>query len=102
MIRLRDTNTRPRIAGMEHGGSDMLNVHDRYFRPDMTMAEAMVLHPKASEVFMAYHLGGCSHCGVSTVETIEQVCQAYGVEVAVLLDTLEGLMSQDPLPESKV
>ena len=80
----------------------MLNVDDRYFRPDMTVAEAMVLHPKASEVFMAFHLGGCSHCSVSSVETIEQVCQAYGVETETLLETLEGLMSQDPLPESKV
>ena len=72
----------------------MLEAQDKYFRPDMTIAEAMGMHPRVGEVFAAFHLGGCSHCGIGQVETIEQVCAAYGVDQAVLLEVLEGLMEQ--------
>jgi hybrid cluster-associated redox disulfide protein len=72
----------------------MLEAQENYFRPDMTVAEAMGMHPRVAEVFMAFHLGGCSHCGISNYETIEQVCMAYGVDVEVLLEVLEGLMDK--------
>jgi hybrid cluster-associated redox disulfide protein len=74
----------------------MLTPQEKYFRPDMPVAEAMSLHPRAAEVFAAFHLGGCSHCGISQWETIEQVCAAYGVEVETLLEVLESLMSEEP------
>jgi len=73
---------------------EMLEENDRYFNIDMPVAEAMALHPRVAEVFAAFHLGGCSHCGVSHYETIGQVCMAYGVDVEVLLEVLEGLMEQ--------
>lgn len=73
----------------------MLKAEERYFRPDMPVAEAMALHPRVAEVFAAFHLGGCSHCGISNFETIEQVCAAYGVDRDVLLEVLEDLMSED-------
>lgn len=73
----------------------MLEAEDRYFRPDMPVAEAMALHPRVAEVFAAFHLGGCSHCGISQVETVEQVCMGYGVDLEVFLEVLEGLMSQE-------
>lgn len=60
----------------------------------MPVAEAMELHPRVGEVFAAFHLGGCAHCGIARFETIGQVCEAYGVEVDVLLDVLEGLFDQ--------
>ena len=72
----------------------MLEAEERYFRPDMPVAEAMATHPRAAEVFAAFHLGGCSHCGISQFETIEQVCAGYGVDMAVLLEVLEGLMDE--------
>ena len=75
----------------------MLEAEDRYFRPDMTVAEAMQLHPRVAEVFAAFHLGGCGSCGISQVETIEQVCMAYGVDINVLLEVLEGLMEREPV-----
>jgi hybrid cluster-associated redox disulfide protein len=54
------------------------------------------VHPRVGEVFAAFHLGGCAHCGISRFETIEQVCTAYGVDVDVLLDVLEGLLEKAP------
>ena len=65
-----------------------------YFDPDMTVGEAMTLHPKVGEVFAAFQLGGCSHCAVSEFETIGQVCAAYGVDVNTLLEVLEELMAE--------
>ncbi|MBK8398523.1 MAG: disulfide oxidoreductase [Leptospiraceae bacterium] len=61
----------------------------------MTVGEAMQVHPEAGLVFSSYHLGGCSHCSINEIETIEQVCQGYGVEVEVLLDSLNNLFAED-------
>jgi hybrid cluster-associated redox disulfide protein len=72
----------------------MLEADNSYFRPDMPVAEAMAMHPRVAEVFAAFHLGGCSHCGIASFETIEQVCMAYGVDQEVLLEVLEGLMDK--------
>lgn len=74
----------------------MLEAQDKYFRLDMPVAEAMAMHPRVAEVFAAFHLGGCSHCGIAHYETIEQVCMGYGVDAEVLLEVLEGLMENDP------
>lgn len=77
----------------------MLEAENRYFHSDMTVGEAMEMHPRVAEVFAAFHLGGCSHCGIRAFETIEQVCMAYGVDVETLLEVLEGLM-EEPADES--
>ena len=69
----------------------MAEAQEKRFSEDMPVAEAMQKHERAPEVFAAFHLGGCAHCGISQFETIGQVCQAYGVEVGVLLEVLEGL-----------
>ncbi len=67
----------------------------KHFHPDMTIAEAMGVHPQVAEVFAAFHLGGCGSCGVSEFETVAQVCMGYGVDVDMLLDVLEGLMDEE-------
>ena len=72
----------------------MLEAQERYFNPDMTVAAAMAMHPRVAEVFAAFHLGGCSHCGISQVETIGQVCMGYGVDINILLEVLEELMAK--------
>ncbi|PKA14843.1 disulfide oxidoreductase [Leptospira haakeii] len=66
-------------------------VKPRFFK-EMTVGEAIGLHPEAGLVFSSYHLGGCSHCSINELETIEQVCMGYGVEVEVLLDSLNNLL----------
>lgn len=60
----------------------------------MTVGEAMVLHPEAPLVFASYHLGGCKSCSVNEVETIEQVCEGYGVEVDLIIDSLNSLFEE--------
>ena len=63
------------------------------FTPKMTIAEAMDVHPKVNEVLASFHLGGCSHCAVSDVDTIEGACQTYGIDQAALMGALNGLTS---------
>ena len=66
-----------------------------HFSADMTVANALEKHPKVAEVFAAFHLGGCAHCHINAYETVAQVCGAYGVEVNVLLEVLEGLFESE-------
>jgi hybrid cluster-associated redox disulfide protein len=65
------------------------------FTPKMTIAEAMDVHPKVNEVLASFHLGGCSRCAVSDVDTIEGACQTYGIDQAALMDALNSLASGD-------
>jgi hybrid cluster-associated redox disulfide protein len=65
------------------------------FSPTMTIAEAMDVHPKVVEVLASFHLGGCSHCAVSDVDTIEGACQTYGIDQKALMMALNRLI--DPL-----
>ncbi|AOP34768.1 MULTISPECIES: DUF1858 domain-containing protein [Leptospira] len=66
-------------------------VKPRFYK-EMTVGEAMSVHPEAGLVFSSYHLGGCSHCSINELETIEQVCMGYGVEVEVLVESLNNLL----------
>jgi hybrid cluster-associated redox disulfide protein len=66
-----------------------------HFNADMTVVEAMAVHPQVAEVFAAFHLGGCANCGVSEIETVGQVCMSYGIDIDVLLEVLEGLMEDE-------
>ena len=58
----------------------------------MTIAEALAVHPKVTEVLANFHLGGCSHCAVSDVDTIEGACQTYGLDEKALMAALTGLI----------
>jgi hybrid cluster-associated redox disulfide protein len=62
------------------------------FSPDMTIADAMSVHPKVTEVLASFHLGGCSHCAVSDVDTIEGACQSYGIDQRALMTALNQLI----------
>ena len=73
----------------------MSEANEKRFRADMPVAEAMAVHPRVGEVFAAFHLGGCAHCGISHFETVEQVCMAYGVDSDMLLEVLEGLVAPE-------
>jgi hybrid cluster-associated redox disulfide protein len=63
------------------------------FTPKMTIAEAMEVHPKVSEVLASFHLGGCSHCAVSDVDTIEGACQSYGIDQTALMNALNSVVT---------
>ena len=73
---------------------EKLAASGKYFDPDMPISEAMMVHPQVAEVFAAFHLGGCSSCGVADFESIAQVCMGYGVDVDLLLEVLEGLLEK--------
>lgn len=68
------------------------------FHADMTVGEAMQLHPRAREVFAGFHLGGCAHCAISEFETIRQICDGYGVPVDMLVGSLNSLAQLEPTP----
>ena len=65
------------------------------FFKEMSVNQAMKLHPDAALVFSSYHLGGCSHCSINEIETIEQVCHGYGVPIEQLLDSLNNLLDPE-------
>jgi len=62
------------------------------FSPEMTIAEAMEVHPQVVQVLASFHLGGCSHCAVSDVDTIEGACQSYGIDQSALMAALNQLI----------
>lgn len=66
----------------------------------MTVGQAMSVHPGVRWVFAAYHLGGCSHCAISNEETIEQVCEGYGVPLERLMQDLNGLLDETPAQDA--
>ncbi len=64
------------------------------FEANMTIGDALRLHPRAGEVFAAFHLGGCSHCAINEAETIEEVTAGYGVDSNQLVEALNGLLAE--------
>ena len=82
MEQAQNSNASPSVTGL--------------FNADMTIGEAMQLHPRAREVFAGFHLGGCSHCAVSEFETVRQVCEGYGVPVEMLISSLNSLAEMEP------
>lgn len=62
------------------------------FEPSMTIAEALQVHPRVAEVLSSFHLGGCSQCAVSDVDTIAGACQTYGIDQGALMRALSGLI----------
>jgi hybrid cluster-associated redox disulfide protein len=63
------------------------------FDPVMTIADAMSVHPRVVEVLAGFQLGGCSHCAVSDVDTLQGACQTYGIDQAALMNALNELVS---------
>jgi hybrid cluster-associated redox disulfide protein len=82
----------PEEGAGQAGDDHVFEAGKTYFRPSMTIGEAMAVHPKVAEVFAAFRLGGCSHCGINQYETIEQVTAGYGVDIETLMEVLEGLV----------
>lgn len=63
------------------------------FVPQMTVGEALALHPSVKWVFAAYHIGGCSHCAMSEEETLEQLAVGYQLPLDRLIHDLNSLLS---------
>lgn len=63
------------------------------YTPEMTVREALLLHPQAEEVLAGFHLGGCSHCAVEPNDTLAQVCAQHDIPVERLVSQLNMLLS---------
>ncbi len=68
-----------------------MSTETRRFTKDMTVGDALALHPEAGMVFASYHLGGCSHCAVGEDEVLSDVCMSYGIPVEDFLADLNSL-----------
>src|SRR5689334_4788981 len=62
-----------------------------------TMAEVLEAFPGAQRaLFRRYHIGGCSHCGFHSEETLEQVCRRNsGLNPQEVLDHIRTSHEQD-------
>lgn len=84
--------------GVGLGGLEVVMMStNAQFNKDMTVEEAFKVHAGARRVFAKFHLGGCSHCAISEVETIEQVSESYGIPLPMLMEELEKLNAQGQL-----
>lgn len=90
-----DGDFEPAADYLKNDVSEELAETGKHFHPEMTIGEAMAVHPQVAEVFAAFHLGGCSSCGIAEVETVAQVCMGYGVDVDMLIEVLDGLVEQE-------
>jgi hybrid cluster-associated redox disulfide protein len=70
------------------------------FVPEMTIADAMQVDPRVAQVLSDFHLGGCSNCAVSDVDTLEGACRSYGVDQEALMLTLNRLLAQPARADS--
>ena len=73
----------------------MESTEKKEFVKDMTIGDALRMHESAGQVFASFHLGGCSHCSMSEDETLEQVTQGYGIDIELLLKTLNDLLTTE-------
>jgi hybrid cluster-associated redox disulfide protein len=61
------------------------------FTAEMTVREALMVHPQAEQVLASFHLGGCSHCAVEPNDQLTDACQEHGVDLQALVGTLNLL-----------
>ena len=65
---------------------------EKKFEANMTVSDALELHPAARWVFAAYHLAGCTSCGARSEETLGEVASGYQLSLEKLLGDLNGLL----------
>jgi uncharacterized membrane protein YccC len=63
------------------------------FEPTMTIREAQLLHPQASQVLAGLHIGGCSSCGVEPEMTLSEACSEHGRDLTTVLQNLNQLLT---------
>lgn len=64
----------------------------RTFDAEMTVSDALLLHPSARWVFAAYRLSGCAQCESSPDETLAQVADGYRFALSDFLRDLNSLL----------
>ena len=61
------------------------------FTPEMTIEEAMALHPGVADVLAAFHIGGCASCAAGPGDTLQAAASQRGVDLSLLLQALNAL-----------
>lgn len=61
---------------------------------EMSIEEAIKVHPKVVDVLNKYHMG-CFSCMGATAESLENGAQMHGVDVDQLLTDLNALINQN-------
>ena len=70
----------------------------RQISPSMRLGDIMKIYPSAQRaLFRQYHVGGCSSCGFSMDETLEQLCSRNEQmqDMSAVLKFLEQSQNQD-------
>ena len=62
------------------------------FHKDMTIGEALKLHPLAQTVMGGFHLGGCSSCDIKEDHILGAAAKDYGINLDNLLEALNGIL----------
>lgn len=62
------------------------------FDANMTVGEALALHPDARWVFAAYHVGGCNTCSRVDHETLRELADGYKLPLEKFLADLNGIL----------
>ncbi len=62
------------------------------YTPQMTVREALLVHPQTEQILAGFHLGGCSSCAVAPDETLAQICREQGRDLTELLHNLNLLL----------
>ena len=62
-----------------------------HFTGDMTVDEAWNAHPRAPKIFARYQLPGCDECAVRFEERLDEVTEAYGIDLDRFLHDLNKL-----------
>jgi len=62
------------------------------FDPEMTVREAMAIHPQTEQILAAFHLGGCDSCAVAPDDTLASICRENGRDLSQVLQNLNLLV----------
>jgi len=65
------------------------------FEANMTVGDALALHPDARWVFAAYQIGGCNRCSQVDEETLLEVATGYELPLERLLADLNTLLENE-------
>lgn len=85
--RLQEESARLRVALRQQAPNPS-------FAPEMTVREALLMHPQTEQILAGFHLGGCDHCAVEPDVTLAQASAQAGIDVQQLVGNLNLLVGR--------
>lgn len=68
------------------------------FTKDTLIGDVLAAAPQSEPLFMSIGMH-CLHCGLSSMESIEQACDVHGVETDIFLEVLNRFVKDHPTPQ---